>query len=74
MCLTCRSKDGRDVVEGKRHEMFYEDLFASLTIREVTEKDAGHYTCEASNDLGTVTTSGQVEIQGNDTNYKTTSF
>ncbi|XP_046554801.1 titin-like [Haliotis rubra] len=56
-------KDRRDVTEDKRHEIFYEDMFASLTITECTERDAGSYTCEASNDLGTVTTSGQLDIQ-----------
>lgn len=54
-------------MEDKRHSMVYDDNnVASLTIRDTTQKDAGSYTCEASNDLGTVTTSGVLEIQGKD--------
>ena len=43
--------------------MTHEDISVSMTIREVTQKDAGSYTVEASNDLGSVSTSGQLEIQ-----------
>ena len=60
-----RLKEQREVIEDKRHSMVYDEHnVASLTIRETTQKDAGSYTCEASNDLGTVTTSGVLEIQG----------
>lgn len=44
--------------------MFYQDTLASLSIRGVVEKDSGTYRCEASNDLGSVATSGQLDIQG----------
>lgn len=51
-------------MEDKHHSMLYDECVASLTVRDTTQKDAGTYTCEASNDLGTVTTSGVLEIQG----------
>lgn len=60
-----RLKDQREVIADKRHEMVYEDFVAFLVVKDVQEKDAGSYTCEASNDLGTVNTSGMLEIQGN---------
>ncbi|KAK7507540.1 hypothetical protein BaRGS_00001475, partial [Batillaria attramentaria] len=56
-------KEQREILEDKRHSMVYDNNVASLTIRDTTQKDAGSYTCEASNDLGTVTTSGVLEIQ-----------
>ncbi|KAH9498303.1 hypothetical protein Btru_006488 [Bulinus truncatus] len=56
-------KDQREVIADKRHEMMYEDFVASLVVKDVQEKDAGSYTCEASNDLGSVNTSGVLEIQ-----------
>lgn len=59
-----RLKDQREVAADKRHEMVYEEFVASLVIKDVQDKDAGSYTCEASNDLGTVNTSGLLEIQG----------
>ena len=66
MCLVFyfRLKDGRELAEDKRHEMVYEDFVASLAVKDVQGKDAGSYTCQASNDLGTVNTSGVLEIQG----------
>ena len=61
-------KDQREILEDKRHSMIYDDNnVASMTIRDTTQKDAGSYTCEGSNDLGTVTTSGVLEIQGTHT-------
>lgn len=62
--IPCRLKDHREVIADKRHEMIYEDFVASLVVKDVQEKDAGSYTCEASNDLGSVNTSGLLEIQG----------
>ncbi|GFS00827.1 titin [Elysia marginata] len=56
-------KDGRELAEDKRHEMVYQDFVASLAVKDVQAKDAGTFTCQASNDLGTVNTSGVLEIQ-----------
>ncbi|GFO38541.1 titin, partial [Plakobranchus ocellatus] len=56
-------RDSREIREDKRHEMVYQDFVASLVVKDVQNKDAGSYTCEASNDLGTVNTSGVLEIQ-----------
>lgn len=64
MLNSVRLKEQRELVEDKRHTMTFANSIASLTVRETTQKDAGSYTCEASNDLGTVTTSGVLEIQG----------
>ena len=44
--------------------MVYQDFVASLAVKDVQDKDAGTYTCQASNDLGSVNTSGVLEIQG----------
>ncbi|RUS90387.1 hypothetical protein EGW08_001882, partial [Elysia chlorotica] len=56
-------KDGREIAQDKRREMVYQDFVASLAVKDVQSKDAGSYTCQASNDLGTVNTSGVLEIQ-----------
>ncbi|KAK3083483.1 hypothetical protein FSP39_023775 [Pinctada imbricata] len=57
------SKDSRKIDESKKYQMMQDDMTVSMTIREVTQKDAGSYSVEASNDLGSVSTSGQLEIQ-----------
>lgn len=44
--------------------MSRDEVSVSLTIRDVSEKDSGSYTLEASNDLGSVSTSGQLDVQG----------
>ena len=44
--------------------MSQDEVSVSLTIRDVSEKDSGSYTLEASNDLGSVSTSGQLDVQG----------
>lgn len=64
-----RTKDDRQITEGKKFEMIYSDSVAAITVRDSSEKDAGTYTCEASNDLGSVSTSGQLEIQGHYFNF-----
>ena len=59
-----RMKDRREISSDKHHRISYEAFVASLVIKDASEMDAGSYTCEASNDLGSVTTSGVLEIQG----------
>jgi hypothetical protein len=59
-----RSKDSREIAESKKFDMSRDEVSVSLTIRDVSEKDSGSYTLEASNDLGSVSTSGQLDVQG----------
>ena len=39
-------------------------MVASIKVMDITEKDAASITCEASNELGSVKTTGQLEVQG----------
>lgn len=57
-------RDSKEITESKKYQMDYSDLVASIKIKEVTEKDTASITCEASNDLGSVKTTGQLEVQG----------
>lgn len=57
--------DQREITENKKYQFDYTDMVASIKIKEVTEKDTVSITCEASNDLGSVKTTGQLEVQGN---------
>lgn len=36
----------------------------TLQIHYVTAQDAGHYTCKAANDVGVVTASAQLLVEG----------
>lgn len=56
-------RDSKEITESKKYQFDYTDLVASIKIKEVTEKDATSITCEASNDLGSVKTTGQLEVQ-----------
>lgn len=67
--LYYRSKDNKVIPSTKKFDTSYDNMVASLTLREVTEKDTGTYKCEASNDLGSVSTSGQLEVQGKGDNF-----
>ena len=62
MSLIARSKKGRDIFEGDRHQMSYEDAEAILTIKNVTAADAGDYKCYAANKLGHVETTGPLLV------------
>ena len=62
--LNFRYRDQREITDNKKYTTDYSDNIASLIIKEVTEKDTSSYTCEASNDLGSVKTTGQLEVQG----------
>ena len=44
--------------------MSYRDKAATLTIEDVSSQDIAKYRCEASNNLGLVETSAQLEVQG----------
>jgi hypothetical protein len=68
--LYYRSKDNKVIPSTKKFDTSYDNMVASLTLREVTEKDTGTYKCEASNDLGSVSTSGQLEVQGKADNFQ----
>lgn len=57
------SKDSHRIDVSKKYEMSQDEVSVSLTIRDVSEKDSGSYTLEASNDLGSVSTSGQLDVQ-----------
>ena len=57
-------KDQKELHENKKYSFDYSDLVATIKIKDISEKDAGKITCEASNDLGSVKTTGQLEVQG----------
>jgi hypothetical protein len=57
-------RDSKEIRENKKYQFDYTDLVASIKINEVSEKDATSITCEASNDLGSVKRTGQLEVQG----------
>lgn len=64
VCFILRYRDQKEITENKKYTMDYTDMVASLMIQDVVEKDTASYTCEASNDLGSVKTTGQLEVQG----------
>ena len=57
-------KDSKELIENKKYSFDYSELVASIKIKDATEKDTSSITCEASNDLGSVKTTGQLEVQG----------
>lgn len=69
LCFILRYRDQKEITENKKYTMDYTDMVASLMIRDVVEKDTASYTCEASNDLGSVKTTGQLEVQGKAVKY-----
>ena len=64
VCYLFRYRDQNEISENKKYTTDYTEMVASLMIKEATEKDTASYTCEASNDLGSVKTTGQLEVQG----------
>lgn len=58
-----RLKDKKEISESKKFDFSYKNSFATLTIRDMTDKDAGTYTCQATNVLGEASTTGKLEIQ-----------
>ena len=59
-----RSKNFAKLVDGLKYQMKYDDSVASMVVRDVVERDAGHYTCEASNKHGSVATTAQLKVKG----------
>ena len=64
VCYLFRYRDQNEISENKKYTTDYTEMVASLMIKEATEKDTASYTCEASNELGSVKTTGQLEVQG----------
>ncbi|CAH1802732.1 unnamed protein product [Owenia fusiformis] len=56
------SKNQMEVYETKRHEMVYENNFATLIIADASHRDEGTYLCEATNPLGYTSTEAQLSI------------
>lgn len=59
-----RFKDGREIYKSPRHRITTGDNFASLTISNVEQTDAGNYTCEAYNQHGRVESTGTLVVNG----------
>ena len=57
-------QDQKPVVESKKYQVDYQENVASIKIHECSERDAASITCEAANELGSVKTTAQLEVQG----------
>ena len=57
-------RDSQEITDNKKYKLDYSDMVASIKVMDITEKDAASITCEASNELGSVKTTGQLEVQG----------
>ncbi|KAG8223452.1 hypothetical protein J437_LFUL001944, partial [Ladona fulva] len=58
------SKNGRILENSRDHEIYYKNGVCRLTIPEAYPEDAGTYTCTATNMLGTVGTTGSLQVPG----------
>lgn len=59
-----RFKDGREIYKSPRHRITTDDNFATLSISNVEQADAGNYTCEAYNQHGRVESTGTLIVNG----------
>ncbi len=57
------SKDGKSIRKSQKYEINQEQTLVKLTIRNVTEKDSGEYSCEIT---GGPTSKAKLEIKGKD--------
>ena len=57
------SKDYQKLIQGQRFKMTYRDAVASLIIHEVSEKDTGYFTVEASNQHGFATSTAALKVK-----------
>ncbi|KTF73447.1 hypothetical protein cypCar_00026198, partial [Cyprinus carpio] len=57
------SKDGKSIRKSQKYEISQEQMLVKLTIRNVTEKDSGEYSCEIT---GGPTSKAKLEIKGKD--------
>lgn len=75
MAFFFRFKNGKEIVVLKANmTATYENQIATLKISETNDKSAGTYTCKASNKLGSVETSSELTIQGNNKRKKFLTF
>lgn len=58
------TKDGNRIPPGKDYKIYFEDKIASLEIPLSKLKDSGTYTCTASNEAGSSSSSATVTIRG----------
>jgi hypothetical protein len=59
-----RSKDYQKLSDSRKYQMKYRDAVSSLVINDVMDRDAGNYTCEASNVHGYATSTAALKIRG----------
>lgn len=57
------SKDGQKLPAGKDYKIYFEDKIASLEIPLAKLKDSGTYTCTASNEAGSSSSSAAVAVR-----------
>lgn len=57
-------KDGADLKLSRRMKACFDDHVALLTITDITEDDAGLYSCHATNQFGKASTVGCLAIKG----------
>lgn len=57
------SKDSKSIRKSQKYEISQEQTLVKLTIRNVTEKDSGEYSCEIT---GGPTSKAKLEIKGKD--------
>jgi hemicentin len=55
-------KDGKDILGNPRYRITF-GITSTLTINKLKAKDNGEYTCIASNPIGSVSSSGTVEVR-----------
>lgn len=58
------TKDGHKIPPGKDYRIMFEDKIASLDIPLSKLKDSGTYTCTATNEAGSSSSSAMVTIKG----------
>ncbi|KAK6166181.1 hypothetical protein SNE40_022939 [Patella caerulea] len=60
---TFRLKDGEEIQPDKKFQATYKEGVASLTVKDLELEDVGYYTCMASNELGDIKTSADLQVE-----------
>ena len=56
-------KNGQDIVEGRKIKIKQYDGTASLILDDVSERDIGTYTCQATNPVGKAITEANLNVK-----------
>ena len=57
-------KEGKDIADGPDFEISYKESRVSMMIPETFEEDTGKYTCKATNEAGSASSSAELIVRG----------